>query len=136
MNSFKTRSRAKRNVLTVIFTFIPLFALAFLGLKVAVVTWLFFEGVLALVFCICLLLVAKTHWEIEFRDAHILLYNTGNHQSYSLDDLTRSDLIIKQSDAQKQKNTCDLTFKDMPFRLYDVACHNEMVTYIQEHFPA
>ena len=106
MNSFQTRSNPQKYMLTVILTFIPLFALAFLGLKVAVITWLFFEGILALCFCFCLFLVVRSYWEIEIKDNCIYLYNTGNRQSFYVDELTRSDLIIKQNDTQKRKNLC------------------------------
>ena len=61
MHSFKTRSGARKNILTMVFTFIPMFALAFLGLKIAVSTWLFFEGILGITFCVCPILVSRTH---------------------------------------------------------------------------
>ena len=50
MPSLKTRSTAAKSLRTIIFTFIPLFALAFLGLRVAVITWLFLKE-----FCCCAL---------------------------------------------------------------------------------
>lgn len=133
MNSFQTRSNPQKYMLTVILTFIPLFALAFLGLKIAVITWLFFEGILALCFCFCLFLVVRSYWEIEIKDNCIYLYNTGNRQSYYVDELTQSDLIIKQNDTQKRKNLCDLRIKNTSFRFYDVANHDEMIAFIQEN---
>ena len=135
MHSFKTRSTAEKSVRAVIFTFIPMFALAFLGLKIALATWLFFEIILLLVFGVCLLLVSKTHWEIEFKGDHILLYNTGNRQSYVLEALKQSDFHIKQNEKQTQKNTCDLKITDLPFAFYDVQSCKQMQTYIQENFP-
>lgn len=136
MNSFKTRSSAKKNILTTIITFIPMFALAFLGLKIAVITWLFFEGILLLTFCFLLLLVSKTHWEIEFKGDRILLYNTGNRQSYIFEQLQQSDFHIRQSKKQKIKNTCDMKLSDAPFVFSDVEAYEEMQTYIQNNFPA
>ena len=135
MNSFKTRSSARKNILTMIFTYVPMFALAFLGLKIAVVTWLFFEGILGLTFCLCLFLVARTHWEIEFKGSSILLYNTGNRQSYCLENLTQSDLILKQSNGQKRKNRCDLKIANTPFGIYDVERCSDMAAYICENIP-
>ena len=135
MNSFQTRSSARKSILTMVYTFVPLFALAFLGLKIAVATWLFFEGILALTFCFCLFLVSRTHWEIECKGSSMLLYNTGNRQSYRLDNLTQADLSIRQSAAQEKKNCCDLKIKDTPFGIYDVAHHKELAAYIRDNIP-
>ena len=135
MNSFQTCSTARKSVITIIFTFIPMFALAFLGLKIAVITWLFFEGVLLFSFGLCMFFVTKTHWEIEFQNNNIILLNSGNHQSYYLENLIRSDIIIKQSKAQIRKNRCDIKIKNTPFGIYDVKHHNEMLKYIQENIP-
>jgi hypothetical protein len=135
MSSFKTRSTARKSVLTVIYTFIPLFALAFLGLKVAVATWLFFEIILLLVFGFCLLLTGKTHWEIQFKNDQVLVYNTGNRQSYIFEHLKQSDFHIKQSGKQKARNSCDMKLEDSIFVFYDVQSCQEMLVYIQKNFP-
>ena len=136
MNSFRTRSSARKSVLTVIYTFIPMFALAFLGLKVAVVTWLFFEIVLLLVFGFTLFLTAKTHWEILFENDNVHIYNTGNRQSYVFHQIKQSDFHIKQSQKQKENNTGDMKIEDSVFAFYDVQSCQEMLAYIQENFPA
>ena len=136
MNSFRTRSSARKSVLTIIYTFIPMFALAFLGLKVAVVTWLFFEIVLLLVFGFTLFLTAKTHWEILFENDNVHIYNTGNRQSYVFHQIKQSDFHIKQSQKQKENNTCDMKIEDSVFAFYDVQSCQEMLAYIQENFPA
>ena len=135
MSSFKTRSTARKSVLTVIYTFIPLFALAFLGLKIAVVTWLFFEFILLVVFGFCLLLTSKTHWEIQFENGKVLIYNTGNRQSYIFEHLKQSDFHIKQSEKQKTNNSCDMKIEDSSFAFYDVQSCQEMLAYIQKSFP-
>ena len=103
MHFFKTHSSPRKSVLIVICTFIPLFLLAFWGLKIAVITWLYFEAVLLLTFVFCLFLVSRTHWEIEFQDNNINLVNTGNHHSYRIEALSQSDLIIRQTEKQKRK---------------------------------
>ena len=135
MDSFETRSTARRSVLTVIYTFVPLFALAFLGLKVAVVTWLFFEIILLVFFGFCLLLTSKTHWEIQFENSKVLIYNTGNRQSYFFEHLKQSDFHIKQSEKQKTNNSCDMKIEDSIFAFYDVQSCQEMLAYIQKNFP-
>ena len=136
MNSFKTRSSARKSVLAMVYSFIPMFALAFLGLKIAVVTWLFFEIVLLLVFGFTLFLTAKTHWEIQFENSKVLIYNTGNRQSYVFENIKQSDFHIKQSKKQKANNTCDMKIEDSVFAFYDVQSCQEMLAYIGENFPA
>ena len=135
MQTFQTRSTAAKSVRAMIYTFLPMFALAFLGLKVAVATWLFLEGVLLLSFLFCLAISAKTHWEIRFEDAKVLIYNTGNKQSYVFENLKQSDFHIHQNEKQKAKNACDMRLEDAVFRFYDVQSCQEMQAYIQEHFP-
>ena len=135
MNTFQTRSSTRKSVLTLIYTFIPLFALAFLGLKIAVTTWLFFEIILLLTFGFTLLLTARTHWEIRFENDKVLIYNTGNRQSYVFQQIKQSDFHIKQSAKQKEKNTCDMKIEDSVFAFYDVQSCREMLAYIQENFP-
>ena len=135
MDSFRTRSTPRKSVLTVIYTFIPLFALAFLGLKVAIVTWLFFEIALLVIFGFCLLLTSKTHWEIQFENGKVLIYNTGNRQSYIFEHLKQSDFHIKQSEKQKAADSCDMKIEDSVFVFYDVQSCREMLAYIQKNFP-
>lgn len=136
MHTFRTRSTSGKNTRVVIFTFIPLLALAFLGLKIAVITWVFFEVFLLFMLGICLFIVGRTHWEIEFRDDTISVYNTGNRQNFVITDLKQSDFIIKQSKKQKAKNTCDMKIANMMFLFYDVQSYQEMWAYIQANFPA
>lgn len=135
MHTFKTRSTAEKSVRTTVFTFIPMFALAFLGLRVAVATWLFLEAMLLLVFAFCLLLTSRTHWEIQFENDTVLVYNTGNRQSYVFEQLRQSDLHIRQSEKQKAKNTCDMKLEDAVFNFFDVQNCKEMMAYVRENFP-
>ena len=135
MNSFKTRSSARKAVLIVICAYIPVFLLAFLGLKVTVVTWLYLECMLLLAFAFCLYIVSKTHWEIELQGSDINLVNTGNRQSYHLENFRQGDFIITQTRAQKRRNCCDLQIADTLFRMYDVKHCDKLLIYIQEHIP-
>ena len=135
MNSFKTRSTSRKSVLTIIYTFIPMFALAFLGLKISVATWLFFEIILLLTFGFILFLTAKTHWEIQFKDDKVLVYNTGNRQSYVFEQIKQSDFHIKQSQKQKENDTCDMKIEDSIFIFTDVQSCQEMLDYIRDNFP-
>ena len=135
MNSFKTHSTVRKPALWTVYTFIALFALAFLGLKIAVVTWLFFEGIVLFSFCLSLFFVTRARWIIEFKNNNILLLNTGTRQSYCFENLRRSDIILKQSKSQVKKNSCDMKVLDTPFGIYDVQCYNELLKYLQENMP-
>ena len=112
-----------------------MFALAFLGLKIAVTTWLFFEIILLLTFGFTLFLTGKTHWEIQFKDDKVLVYNTGNRQSYVFEQIKQSDFHIKQSENQKAVNSCDMKLEDSIIVVYDVQSWQEMLAYIQKNFP-
>ena len=135
MNSFKTRSSARKSVLTIVYTFIPLFLLAFLGLTITVAAWIFFEVILLFAFAFCLFLVSKTHWEIEFQGNTVYLYNTGNRQQYCIENLTQSALLIKQTQKQKSNNAADLLIGDTTLRMYDVQNCTELLTFIRENIP-
>ena len=135
MNSFHTRSSARKSILTIICTFIPLFLLALLGLQIGLVAWLFFEGILLVTFVFCLFLASRTHWEIRFQGRDLSLYNTGNHQSYHVDNLTQSELVIRQSPKQAQTDTCDLKIVDFSFGIYDVQNCSKLRLYIQANIP-
>lgn len=135
MNSFKTRSSARKSVLTIVYTFIPLFLLAFLGLTITVAAWIFFEVILLFAFAFCLFWVSKTHWEIEFQGNTVYLYNTGNRQQYCIENLTQSSLLIKQTQKQKSNNAADLLIGDTTLRLYDVQNCSDLLTYVRENLP-
>ena len=135
MNTFRTSSSSQKMVRTILYTGIPLFALAFLGLKVSVITWLYFEGMIALCLGICLMIVSKTHWEIQFKDDKVLVYNTGNRQSYVFEQIKQSDFHIKQSQKQKKNDTCDMKIEDSIFIFSDVQSCQEMLAYIRDNFP-
>ena len=125
MTSFKTQSSSRKTVQTILFTFIPMFALAFLGLRIAVVTWLFFEIILLLTFGFCMLVAARSYFEMAFQGDRIVMYNRGNRQSYEFTDLTQKDFL----------NTCDLQIKDCMFRFNDVQNSSQLLAYIKENFP-
>ncbi len=135
MTAFKTQSSSRKTVLTVLFTFIPMFALAFLGLRVAVATWLFFEIILLVTFGFCMLVAARSYFEMAFQKDRIIVYNRGNRQTYEFEDLKQSDFLIRQSPKQKVLDTCDLQIKDCMFRFNDVQNSSQLLAYIKENFP-
>ena len=135
MHSFQTQSSSRKLVLAVVLAYIPMMLLAFLGLKIAIVTWLFFEVILLLCLGFCLLLVARNRWEITFEDQSVKLLNIGNHECYRIDNLKKSRLTVKQSSRQKAKNCCDLVISDTVFGIYDVKHCDQLLRYIDQYIP-
>lgn len=128
--SFHTESSARKNQLVILCVFIILALLSLFGLKIALITCLYFEGMTLLCFIICFVLVSKTRWLLDFQDNVLILTNTANHNQYRLDDLTVSDFHLKQTAVQMKANRCDLTLANLPFRLYDVKNYEELKAYI------
>ena len=64
-NQFETISSAQRNVRTVLFVWLAMALLALLGLKVSIVTWVFFEGMVAISCLAALFLTAKGKWRMR-----------------------------------------------------------------------
>jgi len=133
MHTLTTKSSSRKLVLSCLYAFIPMFALAFLGLRIAVATWLFFEGILLLTMCFCLPLAARNRWEITFTDNNLHLKNLGNRQAYYFENVGTHELVLKQSKSQKAKNCCDLQIVGTSFGIYDVQDYAALSAYIQAH---
>ena len=128
--SFHTESSARKNQLVVLSVFIALALLSLFGLRIALITCLYFEG-MTLICCIfCFVLVSKARWLLDFQDNVLILTNTANHKQYRLDDLTVSDFHFNQNAIQKKANRCNLKLANLPFALYSVKNYEELKAYI------
>ena len=128
--SFHTESSARKSQLIILSVFIVLALLSLFGLKIALITCLYFEGMTLICFILCFVLVSKTRWLLDFQDNVLILTNTANHNQYRLDDLTGSDFHFKQTAVQMKANRCDLKLANLPFGLYDVNKYEELKAYI------
>ncbi len=128
--SFHTESSARKSQLVVLYVFFVLALLSLLGLKIALITCLYFEGMTLFCFIICFVLVSRTRWLLDFEDNVLILTFTANHNQYQLDDLTVSDFHFKQTAAQKKTNRCDLKLARFPFKLNGVNNYEELKAYI------
>ena len=128
--SFHTESSARKSQLIILSVFIVLALLSLFGLKIALITCLYFEGMTQICFILCFVLVSKTRWLLDFQDNVLILTNTANHNQYRLDDLTGSDFHFKQTAVQMKANRCDLKLANLPFGLYDVNNYEELKAYI------
>ena len=128
--SFHTESSARKSQLVVLSVFIVFALLSLFGLKIALITCLYFEGMTLICFIICFVLVSKTRWLLDFQYNVLILTNTANHNQYRLGDLTVSDFHFKQTSVQIKANRCDLKLTNLPFGLYDVNHYEELKAYI------
>ena len=128
--SFHTESSARKSQLIILSVFIVLALLSLFGLKIALITCLYFEGMTLICFILCFVLVSKTRWLLDFQDNVLILTNTANHKQYRLDELTVSDFHFKQTAVQKKANRCDLKLDNLPFGLYGVKKYEELNAYI------
>lgn len=120
MDSFKTHSTPRKNLIVVLLTGVIMCAAAFWGLTITVAAWLFFEGIVLVCTIFCLLITARTYLILEFNGSDLILTNNGTKQQYLFQDLTLADFKIKQSAAQKKQNACDLRIADTPFQINDL----------------
>lgn len=134
MNSFHTESSSRKNVGAILYTYFGLALLSLLGLKIAVITCLYFEAVALISALMCFFAVSKTRWIMDFHDNTLLLTNTGNKKQYYIDNLSASDFHFKQSKKQRSANRCDLTLADYSFKLYDVNNYEELKQYVLAAF--
>ena len=132
--SFHTESSARKSQLVIFYVYIVFALLSLFGLKIALITCLFFEGLTLLCFILCFVFVSKTHWLLDFQDNVLILTNTANHNQYRLDDLTISDFHFKQTSVQMKANRCDLKLANLPFGLYDIYNYEELKTYINSAY--
>ena len=130
MISFHTESSARKNQLIIVYEYIVFALLSLFGLKIALITCLYFEGLVLVCFILGFVAVSKTRWLLDFQDNVLILTNTANHNQYRLEDLTFSDFHFKQTAVQMKANRCDLKIANLPFALYGVKNYEELKAYI------
>ena len=133
-NQFETISSAQRNVRAVLIAWLAMALLALLGLKVSIVTWVFFEGMVAISCLAGLFLTAKGKWRMRFEGTLLTITNTANHSQYYLNDLKKSDFIFSQSSAQKKKNCAHLKIVGSSAVFNDVQNFEELKAYLDQNF--
>ena len=134
MNSFKTVSSPKKNLTVMAITFAVMAVAALFGFTVTAGLVVFLEAILLICFAAGFFITKRTYWIVEFRGEILIMYNNGNKQAYQIDELTRSDFILKQTEKQKAKNVGDVKFKNYPFLMYDVESFAELEAYINNNF--
>lgn len=121
---------------TCIIIWLALSAFALLALRIAVITCLFFEGIVLAVCIFTYIYVCKNtaRWKLEFQDNTLLVTNLGNQQKYSVYDVAAEDFILKQTKSQKKRDCGDLRVKDTIVMMGDVQQFSAVKQYIESHF--
>lgn len=132
MNSFTTMSSPRKKQQTVAITCLVMAVLALFGLMVAVQTWLFLEGVILFTFVFMLWQTKRAVWKLEFEDSTLLLTDMGAKRQYRFDALTRADLSVKQTPAQKKRNWCTLRIQGFEFPVEDIYNADSLKQYLSE----
>jgi hypothetical protein len=133
-HEFRTVSSSKKNLIAGLITWVILSLAGLYGLTIAVITCLFFEGVIFLCCAVALIVTVRTKWILDFKGADLVITNTGNRRSYGFDRLTREDFVFTQSARQKAKNRGHLKIRGSSAVFNDVKDFEELKAYIQEHF--
>lgn len=133
-NEFCTVSSPSRKQRQILLIWLVM-ALASLGaITVTLAFCVMLEVVLALVFLVMLRISSRAYWELRFEGAQLFLTDCGSRQTYRVFDVPASDFDIRQTEAQKAKNLCDLKIKNTMFNVYDAREADKLVRYIEEHF--
>ena len=130
MNSFHTESSSRKGQHVILYVYLSFALLSLIGLKIALITCLYFEAISLFSALICFVAVSKTRWTIDFYEKTLLLSNNANGKQFCLDNLTAADFRFKQNAFQKSADLCDLVLTDLPFILCDVKNCEELKQYV------
>ena len=133
-DQFKTISSPARNIRAILIAGGIASAAALYALTIAVVTFIFFEGIIILSLGLVLMLTARTRWILIFNGSQLTITNTGNGNTFGFSKLTRDDFVFKQSNGQKAKNRGDLRIKGSSAVMNDLADFEELKAYIETNF--
>ena len=134
MKTFHTESSPRKGQITMFCTYLGMALLSLLGLKVSLVTCLYFEGLVLACMLLCFFFVSKTRWILDFHGRSLLLTNTGNRRQYRLDELSAADFHFSQSERQRRGNRCDLKLANLLFGIYDLHDCDALKRYVRENY--
>ena len=126
----------KGSARTCIVMWLALSTLALLALRIAVISCLFFEGIVLAVCVFTYIYVCKNtaRWKLEFQGNTLLVTNLGNQQKYRVYDVLAEDFILKQTKFQLKRDCGDLRVKDTVVMMGDVQQFSAVKQYIETHF--
>lgn len=110
--------------------------LSLLALKIALITFLFFEG-LVTISCVIAYFMSTRHiarWILYFEDDVLYLTNMGNKQQYKVWDTPLEDFVFNQTKNQAKHNTGSIMIRDTIFFIDSIQNFTETKQYIETHF--
>ena len=89
------------------------------------------------VFCLGIMYyitVRKSSWRLFFEGDQLTLTNLTTGQTFSVWDIPASDIVIKQSEKEKELDYGFVTIKDTVFGFHGVKNCNALREYIKENY--
>ncbi len=109
-----------------------------LSLLSLIVSWQFFVFLLVMhIFCLGILYyttVRKSSWRLFFENDLLTLTNLTTGQTFSVWDIPASDIVIKQSEKEKELDYCFVTIKDTVFGFHGVKNCSALREYIKQNY--
>ena len=137
MNTFTTKSDSRKTlVITVDCCWIIMTLLSLFALKVAVITFLFCEGLATFGavggYFMSVRNIAR--WNLYFENDVLYLTNMGTKQEYTVWDTPLEDFVFNQTKNQKRHNTGSIMIRDTIFFIDSIQNFTETKQYIETHF--
>ena len=78
--------------------------------------------------------IRKCSWKLHFENDNLTLTNLTTGQTFSVWDIPASDIVIKQSEKEKELDYGFVTIKDTVFGFHGVKNCNALREYIKENY--
>lgn len=137
--SFTTETDAKyakkQFLKPILFTMIGIMTLSLLAF---IISWQLAAFLLiSLGFCFGIayyITIRKCSWKLHFENDNLTLTNLTTGQTFSVWDIPASDIVIKQSEKEKELDYGFVTIKDTVFGFHGVKNCNALREYIKENY--
>ena len=137
MHTFTTKSDCRKTMaITCLCGWIVLTLLSLLALKVAVITFLFCEGLATFGavggYFMSVRNIAR--WNLYFENDVLYLTNMGTKQQYTVWDTPLEDFVFNQTKNQKKHDTGSIMIRDTIFFIDSIQNFTATKQYIETHF--
>ena len=139
-NSFVTETDPKYAILhynkSLLIAFCIFSLIACLGFFIGWETFVFLE---AMIFVGCFVVFSQSkqkghHWKLTFEGTHLTITNLITYESFSINDVSASDFVLKQSRIEKQLDYCNLKIKSTVLELGGIKNYHHFKKYIQDNY--
>ena len=137
--SFTTETDAKyakkQFLKPILFTMIGIMTLSLLAF---IISWQLAAFLLiSLGFCFGIayyITIRKCSWKLHFENDNLTLTNLTTRQTFSVWDIPASDIVIKQSEKERELDYGFVTIKDTVFGFHGVKHCNALREYIKQNY--